>query len=78
MVTRKYLVYWDSCIFIAVINNEKRPNNEMDGVYDCIDKIEKGQIRMMTLRDLLFEEVELRTLEAAQKLRGRKGTGRRF
>jgi predicted nucleic acid-binding protein len=69
MVIRKDLVYWDSCIFIAIINNEKRPNNEMDGVYDCIDKIEKGQIRMMILRDLLFEEVELRTLEAAQKLR---------
>lgn len=69
MVIRKELVYWDSCIFIAIINNEKRPNNEMDGIYDCIDKIEKGQIRMMVLRDLLFQEVELRTLEAAQKFR---------
>lgn len=69
MTIRKELIYWDSCILIAVINNEKRPNNEMDGVYDCIDKIEKGQIRMMVLRNLLFGEVELRTLEAAQKLR---------
>lgn len=76
MRTKKYIVYWDSCIFISLITDEKRPNREMDGVYDCIDKILKGQVLLIVLRDLLFKEVELRTLEGAEKFRNlmmRKG-----
>lgn len=70
MHNKKYVVYWDSCIFIAVINNEKRSNNEMDGVLDCVEKVEIGQAIILTLRNLLFEEVQLRTLEAGETFRG--------
>ncbi len=69
MPPRRYLIYWDACIFIAIINKEKRPNNEMDGIYDCIDNIDKGHVMIMALRDLIFDEVELRTLESAELFR---------
>ena len=69
MRTKKYIVYWDSCVFISLITNEIRPNHEMDGVYDCVDKILKGQVLLMVLRDVLFEEVQLRTLESAENFR---------
>jgi predicted nucleic acid-binding protein len=69
MPPKKLVIYWDACIFIAIINKEKRSNNEMDGIYDCIDKVDKGHLIIMALRDLLFEEVELRTLEAADMFR---------
>lgn len=42
------LIYWDSCIFIAWIKDEKRPNGEMDGVYECVDNVNNGNIRLIT------------------------------
>jgi predicted nucleic acid-binding protein len=69
MRTKKYIVYWDSCVFISLITNGKRPNHEMDGVYDCVDKILNGQVLLIVLRDVLFEEVQLKTLEQAEKFR---------
>ena len=42
------IFYWDSCIFIAWLKDEKRPNNEMDGVYECVDETKKGRIRLIT------------------------------
>jgi len=42
------IIYWDSCIFIAWLKDEKRPGNEMDGVYECVEDVEKGKIRLIT------------------------------
>jgi predicted nucleic acid-binding protein len=36
------LIYWDTCIYIAWLMDEKRPNNEMDGVYESARKIKEG------------------------------------
>jgi predicted nucleic acid-binding protein len=41
-------IYWDACIFIAWIKGEKRPNNEMDGVFECVAEVEKGRTRLIT------------------------------
>ena len=41
----------------------------MDGVLDCFDKVLKGEILLVILRNTMFEEVELRTLESADKFR---------
>jgi len=67
--TKKYTVYWDSCVMISYITGENRPNQEMDGVYDCVEKIMSGQVLLIILRDILFEEVQLRTPEAVDRFR---------
>lgn len=41
-------IYWDSCIFIAWLKDEKRQNHEMDGVYECINDVESGRTRLIT------------------------------
>ena len=69
MRTKKYKVYPDSCVLISWITGEKRLNHEMDGVLDCFDKVLKGEILLVILRNTMFEEVELRTLESADKFR---------
>jgi predicted nucleic acid-binding protein len=45
---RRPLIYWDSCIFIAWLNNEQRPGNEMQGVSICLEAIQADEIIMMT------------------------------
>jgi predicted nucleic acid-binding protein len=41
-------IYWDSCVFIAWIKDEKRPPGEMDGIYECVGHVQKGKIRIVT------------------------------
>jgi len=41
-------IYWDSCVFIAWIKDEKRPAGEMDGVYECVERVQAGTIRLIT------------------------------
>jgi predicted nucleic acid-binding protein len=45
---RRPLIYWDSCIFIAWLNNELRTGNEMQGVFICLEAIQANEIVMMT------------------------------
>lgn len=42
------LIYWDACIFIAWLKDEKRPHNEMDGILECVTRVEKNEVRLMT------------------------------
>lgn len=42
------LIYWDSCIFIAWLKDERRPPGEMDGVYECVELVESNQVRLIT------------------------------
>lgn len=42
------IIYWDSCIFIAWLKDEKRPNGEMSGVYECVQQVEAKRIRLIT------------------------------
>jgi hypothetical protein len=37
----KPIVYWDTCIWLAWIKNEKRDPGEMEGVQEQVDQFEK-------------------------------------
>lgn len=42
------VIYWDSCIFIAWIMDEQRPNGEMSGIYECVQEVEARRTRLIT------------------------------
>jgi predicted nucleic acid-binding protein len=46
----KYLekIYLDTSVIIAWLKNESLPNNEMEGVEYCMDRIMKGEIKAIT------------------------------
>jgi len=48
--------YWDACLFIAWLKDEKRPSGEMDGVRDLIAKVKRREVSIMTSA-LTFVEV---------------------
>jgi predicted nucleic acid-binding protein len=41
-------IYWDACIFIAWLKNEVRPPGEMDGIVECVEAVERNEIRLIT------------------------------
>jgi predicted nucleic acid-binding protein len=41
-------VYWDTCIFIAWLKDEKRKNLEMDGVAECVENALRGETLIVT------------------------------
>ena len=45
---QRRVVYWDSCIFIAWLKNERRPNGEMDVIAECVEQIEAGEVKLIT------------------------------
>ena len=41
--------YWDTCIFLAWLRNETtRKPGEMEGIHDCLERVKKRQISIMT------------------------------
>jgi predicted nucleic acid-binding protein len=44
----KPIIYWDTCVFLALLQDEKRPNNEMDGVNFIASEIQKNHIILIT------------------------------
>ncbi|HEX3526234.1 MAG TPA: PIN domain-containing protein [Thermoanaerobaculia bacterium] len=42
------VVYWDSCIFIAWLTGEQRPAGEQEGIRDCVRKLNKGLVTIVT------------------------------
>lgn len=66
----KPIIYWDTCVFLALIKDENRPNNEMDGVYDIANKIYKDHIILLT-SDITEGEIldSMMSDEAKQKLK---------
>jgi predicted nucleic acid-binding protein len=52
------VVYWDSCIWIAWLKNERRTPGEMDGVAECVDHVETGKttiVSSVVVRTEVFE-----------------------
>jgi len=45
---KKIKYYWDSCIFVAWITDEKRPPGEMEGLSEIIEEMEKGEAVIVT------------------------------
>ena len=56
----KEAIYWDSCVFIALITGEDRPNGELNGVLDCAERVDKNEIYLVTYKD----STEMEVLEA--------------
>lgn len=43
------IYYWDTCIFWAWLRNEtNRKPGEMEGIHDCLERVKKRQISIMT------------------------------
>ncbi len=42
------LYYWDTCVFLAWMKNEQHKPGEMEGVSACIERFNRGQIRLVT------------------------------
>lgn len=47
-MAREPLVYWDTNIFLALLMDEDRPGDDMEGVYEWAEKIDKGDARLIT------------------------------
>lgn len=45
---KKQIVYWDTCIFLAWLNNEIRPAGEMEGIQKVADLILKNDAILVT------------------------------
>ena len=65
--SRIELVYWDACIFLAWLRDEKRPNNEMDGVEWAVRRIMKGQLRILTCATTRQEIIATKIGDEAEK-----------
>jgi len=55
--------YWDACCFLAWLKNEQRRPGEMDGLSACVDRFNRGQVRIIT-SVLTFVEVSTAKLPA--------------
>lgn len=40
--------YWDTCCFLAWLKNEQRPAGDMDGLSACVERFNRGQLKLMT------------------------------
>src|SRR5258707_7048201 len=40
--------YWDTCIFLAWLNDEQRKSGEMDGVREVIARFKRRDVRLAT------------------------------
>src|SRR5438105_3222795 len=59
MRNNKPLFYWDSCIWLAWLKNEKRQPGEIDGILDVVDKVDRNQVTL-----IVSQQVDLEILEA--------------
>lgn len=42
------IYYWDTCLFLAWIQNEERPSGEMDGVREIIERSKRREVKIVT------------------------------
>lgn len=45
---RDHIVYWDTCIFLAWMNDERRPAGDMEGVSKVAELVERGEVVLIT------------------------------
>jgi predicted nucleic acid-binding protein len=49
VASKANVVYWDTCLFFALINEEQRNDpSEMPGLYACVSEIDAGTVGMVT------------------------------
>ncbi len=42
------IYYWDTCLFLAWIQDEERPTGEMDGVREIIDRFKRRECKIIS------------------------------
>ena len=52
------IYYWDSCLFLAWIQDEERPTGEMDGVREVIERAKRREVKIITSVLTLAEVLE--------------------
>jgi predicted nucleic acid-binding protein len=62
-------IYWDTCIWLAWLKNEKRDPAEMGGIQQCVERFEKGEILIATSVLTLPEMLDLQNKLSALNLR---------
>lgn len=64
--------YWDTCLFLAWLKDEQRPDGEMDGVRDFLERGKRGEIliltSVLTLTEVLEASIPSATSDALQDL----------
>lgn len=60
----KDLLYWDSCVLIAFLQDEKRDKNEMAGIDEMVRAIDKGSAILMTSVLSRIEVLECKLTES--------------
>ena len=48
MASKIPIIYWDTCVFLALLKNETRAAGEMDGLRSVYDEVGKGKVRLIT------------------------------
>jgi predicted nucleic acid-binding protein len=64
---KDHIVYWDTCIFLAWMNNEKRPAGEMEGLGKIADLVERAELVLVTSTLTRAEILQSKTSTAAMK-----------
>ncbi len=68
MRKNKPIYYWDTCIFIAWLKGEVRPNNEMEGVRYIAEEVHKDNAFLITSNMTQSEILQCTLDENARKL----------
>ena len=68
MRTGKRVLYWDACVFIAWLQDEKRTPGEMEGVADVVREVDRGAAYLMSSVMTRTEVLECRLTDEAKHL----------
>lgn len=68
MSNKRKVIQWDSCILIALITGESRPKEDMDGLRECLEKVEKGEVDLIISGMYEVEVLHKSKPEVADKL----------
>ncbi len=64
---RDHIVYWDTCIFLAWMNDEKRPVGDMEGLLQIAQLVERAEVILITSTLTRAEILQSRTSPEAMK-----------
>ena len=64
---RDYIVYWDTCIFLAWMNDEKRPVGDMEGLGKIAQMVERAEVILITSTLTRAEILQSKTSTDAMK-----------
>ena len=60
-------VYWDSCVFYALLKNERHQAGELEGIKEQVKRIEKNQLILVTSAITAIEVLEAKLPEEVRE-----------